>query len=234
MKSLNKQKKRMNRSEVLVTDTLSQLSEAYQHIQVNLDFASIDKKNKVIAVTSSAPGEGKSSTLVNLAYIYSKRDSKVLIVDLDLRRPSTHHFFKLVNELGVSDFCSGKAELKDIIRNSGFENLDIITAGSHTPFPSKVVESKSLENLIDSVKDKYDYIFIDTPPVLAAADSVVASRFVDIYVLVAYYGVTKKTDFEETVSRLNNVNAQIAGVVFTNVKNNEKGYYYGYNYSSER
>ena len=224
-----KNKKESNRKQYLFTNTSSSYSESFQNLQVNLDFSFIDQKERIIAVTSPLPGEGKSTVASNLAYIYAKKDFKVLLIDLDLRKSTIHRFFKLENLVGVTDYCANKVS-KDEIINS-YENLDIITAGSVSPFPSKILESQVLAELINELKEKYDYIFIDTPPVLAASDALLISRFVTQYIVVIKFGQTKKSDFDEVFRQFTNNNLEIGGVVFDKVPTKNKGYYkYNYHY----
>ncbi len=225
-----KKKAKMNRREVLVSPD-THAYQNYADIQINLDFASVDQKKKFFAVTSTAPGEGKSSTCVNLAQVYANSDNKVLIIDLDLRRPTIHYFFKIPNSNGITDYCFEKCDLETAIHHTKINNLDIITAGTHTPYPNKVLQSQKLNSLFEIVKNKYDYIFVDTPPVLAASDMVSVSGTIDQYIVVCYSGVTKKNEFNETISRLRNADVDIAGVVLTHVKKHDKKAY-GYNYYS--
>lgn len=130
-----KKKAKMNRREVLVSPD-THAYQNYADIQINLDFASVDQKKKFFAVTSTAPGEGKSSTCVNLAQVYANSDNKVLIIDLDLRRPTIHYFFKIPNSNGITDYCFEKCDLETAIHHTKINNLDIITAGTHTPYPT--------------------------------------------------------------------------------------------------
>ena len=125
-------------------DTTSIQSEAYQKLQVNLDYASIDEKYKIISCVSSSQGEGKTTTLVNLANIYALKGAKVLVIDLDLRSPTVHRFFKVSNDVGITDFLMDKFSLEDILHKDAKPGVDVITRGSKTPFPSKLLESEKL------------------------------------------------------------------------------------------
>ena len=224
-----KNSKESTRKHYLFKDTSSVYSESFQNLQVNLDFSFIDQKERVIAVTSPSPSEGKSTVVANLAYIYAKKDFKVLLIDLDLRKANIHRFFGLENTLGVTDYCADKATREEIVQS--FENLDVISSGSSSPFPSKILESQVLAELIEEAKTKYDYIFIDTPPVLVASDALLISRFVTNYLVVIKHAHTKKNDFDEVVRQFTNNNLEISGVVFDSVASKQKGYYkYNYRY----
>lgn len=223
-------KKNNKKSYILVENTNSVYFEALQHTQVNLDFATIDIKDKVIGITSSIPGEGKSTTVANLSCIYAKKDFKVLVIDLDLRRPSIHRFFKIPNELGVTDYCTDAAKVENIIKK--VNGVDIITSGTSTPFPGKVLESEKIVDLINDLKEKYDYIFIDTPPASTFSDSLLISKVVSCFVLVAQYGRTKKNELADTVKLFKSNNINVAGAILTKVngggKTNYKYHYYHY------
>lgn len=222
---MKKNKTNIVDKKVLIKDTSSSYSEAFQQLQVNLDFSFIGEKDKVIAITSPLASDGKSTVCANLAYIYSKKNYKVLVIDLDLRRPSVHRFFDLTNDIGVTDYCTDKAKEEDIIKH--YENIDIITSGSHTPFPGKVLESEILLNLINSLKEKYDIILVDTPPVLLVSDALICSKFVSQYIVTVTYAETKKADFEETMRQLKSDNKiKIAGVVFNKKKYKKDSYDY--------
>lgn len=222
---MKKDKANVIDKKVLIKDTSSTYSEAFQQLQVNLDFSFIGEKNKIIAVTSPLASDGKSTVCANLAYIYSKKNYKVLVIDLDLRRPSIHRFFDLTNDIGVTDYCSEKAKFDDIIKH--YENIDVITAGSHTPFPGKVLEADILFNLINSLKEKYDIILVDTPPILVVSDALISSKFVSQYLITVSYAKTKKADFEETMRQLKSDNKiKIAGVVFNKKKYKKDSYDY--------
>lgn len=223
-----------NNKRFLCTDVSSSYSESFQQLQVNLDFSFIDESKRVIAITSAIVGEGKSTVTANLAYIYSRKGSKVIVLDLDLRRPTIHRFFGLTNDKGITDYCAKQATKEEIIKH--YETIDIITAGTKTPFPGKVLESKSLLNLVSELKEKYDYVLIDTPPMLLTSDPKICSSFVSQYLLVVNYGKTKKTEFDEAINQFkNNENMVMAGVVMTKVKLAKKGYYnYQYQYYNRR
>lgn len=200
--------------------------EAYQKVLVNISFAAVDRDLKVIAVTSSHKGDGKSTTLCNLANCYKQNDKKVVVIDLDLRRSVIHRHYGLPNDVGIVDYVAGDIKLKDII--STVDGVDVICAGTNTPFPTKILESNKLVELIEELKKTYDVILVDTPPVLVVTDALVISKFIDGYINVVSYGKTKKKDLKETINQLKGINAEIIGAVMTRVKIKDKTYYYNY------
>ncbi len=211
-------------------DTTSIQSEAYQKLQVNLDYASIDKKYKIISCVSAAQGEGKTTTLVNLANIYALKGAKVLVIDLDLRSPVIHKFFKIPNDLGITDYLVDKAKKEDIIHKNVKTNIDVITRGNKTPFPSKLLESEKLFNFINEIKDEYDYIFVDVCPLLLFSDAILVSKFVEVFILVLAMGVTRKSDLKEVMKLINTDKLNVVGAVLTRMKVSRKGYACGYGY----
>ena len=154
---------------------------------------------------------------------------KIFGLDAIVKLPNYNEEFGLENTLGITDYCAGKTTREEIVQS--FENLDVISSGSSSPFPSKILESQVLAELIEEAKTKYDYIFIDTPPVLAASDALLISRFVTNYLVIIKHGHTKKNDFDEVVRQFTNNNLEISGVVFDSVASKQKGYYkYNYRY----
>ena len=211
-------------------DTTSIQSEAYQKLQVNLDYASIDKKYKIISCVSAEQGEGKTTTLVNLANVYALKGAKVLIIDLDLRSPVIHKFFKIPNVLGITDFLTDKATLDQVLYKEVKNNIDVITRGGKTPFPSKLLESEKLLKFIEEVREQYDYIFVDICPLLLFSDAMLVSKFVEVFVLVLAMGMTRKSDLKETMKIIKEDKLNVVGAVLTRMKISRKGYACGYGY----
>ena len=222
-----------NKYEILtITDPRSLYSESFRRLQVNLQYASVDKPYRVIQVVSSKPGEGKTTTSLNLAAVYAEKKKKVIIVDLDLRNPKVHRAFKLhSNELpGVTQYILGNAKLEEIIYHSEC-GIDVITRGEKINFPETLLDSKVLEELINKLKDLYDYVILDCPPVLLVTDPIIISKHADCQVFVVSHKKTKKAEAIEAIRILKKAKANIAGVIMLGVKKpttyREK-YYYGY------
>lgn len=215
-------------------DTTSIQSEAYQKLQVNLDYASIDEKYKIISCVSSSQGEGKTTTLVNLANIYALKGAKVLVIDLDLRSPTVHRYFKVSNDVGITDFLMDKVSLEDILHKDAKPGVDVITRGSKTPFPSKLLESEKLLSFIEEMKAQYDYIFVDVCPLLVFSDAMLVSKFVSAFVLVIAMGLTTKSDLKEVMKTIRGNDLNVVGAVLTRMKISKKGYTCGYGYGHSR
>lgn len=212
-------------------DTTSILFESFQRLQVNLEYASIDSKYQVISCVSSTKGEGKTTSLLNLAYVYSLKGFKVLVIDLDLRAPNVHHFFNISNDKGITDYLAGKVGEEEIIHKNIKENYDVITAGSRVPFPAKVLESHKIIEFLEKLKKNYDYIFVDTSPLLLFADTLIISKFIDAFIFVTSVNVSKKNEIKEATKLIKTNNLNVVGSIVCQVpltKRQNKYGYYGY------
>ena len=222
-----------NKYEILtITDPRSLYSESFRRLQVNLQYASVDKPYRVIQVVSSKPGEGKTTTSLNLAAVYAEKKKKVIIVDLDLRNPKIHRAFKLhSNELpGVTQYILGNATLDDVIYHSEY-GIDVITRGEKINFPETLLDSKALEELINKLRDMYDYVILDCPPVLLVTDPIIISKYADCQVFVVSHKKTKKAEAVEAIKIMKKAQANLAGVIMLGVKkptSYREKYFYGY------
>lgn len=204
--------------------------EAFEKLQVNVNLASVDKKIKVIQITSSLQDEGKTTVAVNFAYSYAVKGEKVLLVDLDIRRPKVHRNFNAANENGLVDYASGKVKKEQLIKKTNY-NIDIILTGTKTPYPVKLLESELMKSLLDEAREKYDYIILDTPPVSAVVDPLIVSKLADGVVFVIEANRTKKQFVKDSLAQLENAQANIIGLVLKSVKS--RGYDYKYKYRYE-
>ena len=204
-------------------------AEAYRRIKVSLDFSSIDKKIKVVQICSSIKGEGKTITLLNLAATYAENGKKVIVVDLDLRKPKCHRAFQIENKDGLNDVLLGSVKLEDAIKHSDELGFDLLNSGKRTSSVSSIIESQHLKDIILELKEKYDMVLVDCPPVLAVSDPVVISSFCDGVLFVVSQLRTERKMAKEAIKVLKNGNANILGVVFTEIQTKE-GPYYNYNY----
>ena len=203
-------------------------AESYRTLRTNIQYSSFDKDYKVIMVTSSEPGEGKSTTSGNLALCLAQGDKKVVLIDCDLRKPSIHKKFKVSNIVGLSDVIIGKEELVAALHRYN-KNLVILTSGKIPPNPYEMLSSKAMTALIENLKENFDYIILDTPPVQAVTDSQILSTKADGSILVVRSEKTKKDSVQNAIGLLKKVNANIIGTVLNGVDNskNKYNYYYG-------
>lgn len=202
-------------------------AESYRSLRTNIQYSSFDKEVKRILVTSSEPGEGKTTTVANLALAFSQDEKKVIVIDCDLRKPSVHKKFRISNNIGLSDVVIDNSKLKKAI-NKHNEYLDILPSGKIPPNPSELLGSKAMENLLNELQKEYDIIIIDTPPVQAVTDSQILSTKVDGVILVVRAERTKKDSTKLAKAALEKVNAHILGVVLNGEERTRSKYYYYY------
>ena len=212
---------------IVETKPKSVAAEAYRSLKTNIQYSSFDKKYKTIAVTSANPGEGKSTTAGNLALTLAEGDAKVLLVDCDMRKPAMHKSFRVTNTYGISDVLLQKQKVMDVAHQYN-KNLSIITAGKIPPNPIEMLSSKAMTLFLEEMKNHFDYVVLDTPPLNAVADAQILSTKVDGTLLVIRSGKTKKDDVNNAISLLKKVNANIIGTVLHAVDNSRNKYYYYY------
>lgn len=187
-------------------------AEAYRSLRTSIKFSSIDKPIKTIVVTSSLVGEGKSTVVGNLAYSLSQDGARVLVIDCDLRKPSIHENFLLSNEKGLTDVLFGKSDLKGVTKKIE-DSLFLITAGTILPNPAEILGSKEMENLIKELKINFDYIIIDTPPILPVSDTLLLASKADATLIVVKARKTKEKMVNESYERLIEAKANVIGTV---------------------
>ncbi|UJF34575.1 CpsD/CapB family tyrosine-protein kinase [Paenibacillus hexagrammi] len=208
----------------------SPISEAYRTLRTNIQFSSIDEELKVIMVTSAGPGEGKSTTITNLAVAYAQADKKVLLIDADLRKPTMHHTFQISNRWGLTNLLTNQLTIEDVLKDSSIRNLSLIPSGPIPPNPSEILASKKMESVLEDLKQYFDIILIDAPPAIAVTDAQIISTRSDGVILVVDSDKVKRDVALKAKQQLDNVRARILGVVLNNVdrKNKEAYYYYYY------
>lgn len=239
MKTMNEKKQKQTNENIhriqnvdLIKDSSSPEADAIIRLQTNIDFASIDKKISCYAITSAQEAEGKTTMSGNLAKMYAEKGIKVALVDLDLRRPSIHKLFHIKNEVGVVEYVKGEVDSLDEITHN-VDGVDLITAGTHTPFPGKILVSEKMKQLLAELKEKYDYVLLDTPPVLVVSDAFLIGHDIDGFLLVCAQHVSRKKSIVDAVNALTEKQINIIGIAMDMVTSNEdqgKGGYGGYGY----
>ena len=212
---------------IVSKDPKSIAAENYRILRTNIQYSSFDKEIRRVLITSSEPGEGKSTTAGNLALTFAQDDKKTIIIDCDLRKPSLHKKFNVSNSIGLSDVILDKKNIEKSVKKID-GNLDILTAGKIPPNPSELLGSKALNTLLEALEEVYDVIVIDSPPVLAVTDAQILSKKVDGTVLVVRSNFTKKDTVMAAKDVLIKVKANILGTVLTRTDSNKHGYYYYY------
>lgn len=211
-----------------VTNTLisneGPILESYRSIRNNIEFFNIDKTIKVIMVTSSQPGEGKSTFISNISKVFATLDDKkILLIDCDFRRPKIHKIFKINNTQGLTDILVKNIHISECIKN--ISGLNIISAGTKPINPSDILASKKMIHFIQQIRSEYDYIFIDSPPVNIVSDAEVLSRIVDGVIVIIGCNEVERNSVKQCKEKLNNLNANILGCI-VNKENIKKGNYY--------
>ena len=200
-------------------------AEAYRSLRSNIEYSSFDDEYRAIVVTSSVPGEGKSTTSGNLALSLAQSGNKVLLVDCDMRKPSIHKKFKISNMSGTAELLLRKESFEDVA-NCYNENLTIITAGKIPPNPSEMLSSRAMAAFIKEMKKEFKYIILDTPPLQAVTDAQVLSTKSDGVLLVVRAGSTKREMVLNSVDLIKKVHGKIIGTVLNGVENKKNNYYY--------
>ena len=215
---------------ITINNPKNPAAEAYRVIRTSVQFAQAGKELKTIAITSCTPNEGKSMTIANLAIVLTQAGKSVLIMDCDMRNPTVHKNFNLSNKVGLSSCISMGTAVADAVQATGIEGLDALTAGVIPPNPSELLGSERMQNILQRAKEEYDYVLIDTPPVLPVTDSLVLGRMVDGLILVIDSGEIKVEMARDVKNQLVHSGANILGVVLNKVRSEHHGYGYGYYY----
>ena len=201
------------------------ITEQYRQIRTNIMYSSVDKEIKTIMITSPEPFDGKTTTAANLAIVLAQQEKQVVLVDADLRKPSIHNTFNVRNIAGLTSVLTKRVSLSRSILKTDVPNLDILISGPIPPNPSELLDSKAMETVMNELEDRYDYVVIDTPPVMAVTDSQIMANKCDGVVLVVASGKTRKDRAMAAKELLEKTNAPLIGVVMNRVKS--KSNYYG-------
>lgn len=211
-------------------DLKNPATEAYRVIRTSIQFAQAGKELKTLAVTSCIPNEGKSMIAANLAVVLTQAGKSVLLLDCDMRNPTVHKNFGLSNKLGLSSCISMGTPLSAAVQATKVDNLYALTSGVIPPNPSELLGSEQMKNVLQRAKEQYDYVLIDTPPVMPVTDALIVSRFVDGMILVIASAEIKVEMARDVKNQLVNAGANILGVVLNKVRSEHHGYGYGYYY----
>ncbi len=204
------------------------VAEAYRSLRTSVLLAAAGRPPKTILVTSSQPGEGKTTTIVNTAICLSQLGAKVLLIDADMRRPRVHKAFGIKNRRGLSTYLSSEVRLRDLIQPTSIPNLSVLPSGLVPPNSADLLSSEKMRYLLHKLSAYYDHILIDTPPVHSVTDPIILSRQVDGVMLVVHGGKSTREMVRHARQELTNVGAKIFGVVLNNVNVQQDGYEYYY------
>ncbi len=212
----------------------SGIAEAFRKIRTNLQFLAVDNPPRVIVVTSSAPSEGKTTTAINIALALAEAEHNVVLVDGDMRRPSLAKYLDLVSSVGFSTVLSGAAPLADVLQQTKYPRLTVLAAGPTPPNPSELLGSQVAGKVLEDLRSQFDYVIIDSSPLLAVTDGAILATQADGTLLIARFGETKRDQLAHATGILNDVGAALLGAVVTMTPtrgNSAYSYSYSYSYS---
>ncbi len=231
------------KNEIIVLENpKSPEAEMVRNLRTNIQFMNADSKKKVMLVTSTMPGEGKSYVSANLAAAFAQLEKRVLIIDADMRKGRQHHLFNIKSRPGISNYLSGvtdesffrdKDNIFNYIQETDVKNLYVISAGNVPPNPSELIISNRLKTATNNLISKFDIIIFDAPPALIVTDALLLVRLVDFTVLVTAQNETKIENLIKAKASIENVGGKIAGVVINKVKVKTKEYEKTYYYESK-
>jgi capsular exopolysaccharide synthesis family protein len=213
--------------------------EAFRVLRTNMQFVDVDKDSKVFVVSSSVPGEGKTTTACNLAITLAQAGQKVLMVDGDLRRPQVAGVFEVEPTVGLTTVLIGTIELEDAVQESPVDNLRVLASGAIPPNPSELLQSRTMTEIVERARKEYDVIVIDAPPLLPVTDAALLASQADGALIVVRHSKTTRDQLRHSMERLAAVDARALGLVFNMVPvrrggtSHGYGYGYGYGYAPE-
>ena len=222
----------------LLTDISSHAprAEAFRVLRTNMQFVDVDNRPRVFAVTSALPGEGKTSIATNLAMALAHAGHRTLLIDGDLRRPKIGTTMGLEHAVGLTTVLVGKVKVADAIQKHAASGLDVLTSGSVPPNPAELLQSHAMGDLLRALREEYDTIMVDSPPLLPVTDAALLSAQSDGALVVVRYGRTTKDQLANSVERLHAVEARPVGIVVNMVPTrqmSDSGYGYGYGYAPQ-
>lgn len=217
---------------ITIRSPKSVISESFRTMRTNTSFAEVDRNIKVITISSTEKNEGKTTIVSNYAVTLTQMGKKVIIVDCDLRRPSIQRFFKRNEKIGLTNVLIDSNSVEEAIVTTDIPGLSLMLSGPVPPNPSEMLGSNRMIALIEELKEEFDYILIDTPPIGVVTDAMMLSKETDGYILVVSIGQVEKKGMEQLVEMMNNAGAVILGTLINKVPvNNSRyrqyGYYYG-------
>ena len=235
--SLFRKKEQLDKfGKIYVNETDSAKFEDYNRLKDNVLYMNVDGNTKVIKIESALMSEGKTTVVSNLAVSLGLTNKKVIVVDLDFRRPKVHRMFSLSKDEGVAEYVLEDKNIEDVVKKTEYKNVDVITRGAKVYNPSLLLVSDKFKKLISELREKYDFVFLDCAPVLQVSDYIHISKLSDGVLFLAAYGLTTKTQVFEAIKLLKQNDAKILGTVLTmyDNKGDKIGYskekYYKYRY----
>lgn len=216
---------------VMIKSKLSDaVEEAIRTLRTNIQFCNTDKAVKTICLTSCIPNEGKSSTSINLAVSMARDGKKVLHIDADMRKPRTYKDVISKLNVGLSNYLSGMVELEEAISSTNIENLNVMVCGPKPPNPAELLGTERFRLMLADLKDRYDYVIVDTPPLGSMIDAAIIASLTDGTILLIEYNTVDYKKASMVKEQLEKANARILGVVINKIPRREFKSYYYYDY----
>lgn len=213
---------------VVKNDPKSPVSEQYRTIRTNIQFSTVDNEIRTLMVTSSGPGEGKSTTAANLATVFAQQGNKVLLVDADMRKPTVHYTFSLMNTFGLTTILTKQSDLHASATQIDSSNLYVLPCGPVPPNPAELLSSRSMDEFVEAALNEFDMVIFDSPPVLVVTDAQLLANKCDGTVLVVSSNFTEKENALKAKEQLTASKAKLLGVILNNKKQDKSQYYYYY------
>lgn len=204
--------------------------ESLRSMRTALYFATNTAKNNIIMISAPVPDAGKSFISINLATILAQSAKRVLVIDADMRRSYIYKYCKLKNTLGLSSYLNGQHSLAQVIRTTEVEHMDVITCGPYPKNPTELLHSAQFSAMLEQLSSQYDYIIIDTPPVLAVTDASIIAQYAGTTLMVTCYGKTELKEIKLALNRLNQVGTHVNGFILNNITQSSSSYSYQYAY----
>jgi polysaccharide biosynthesis transport protein len=220
----------VDKAQVVATNADRQVAEAFLTLHSSLRLKDESKNAKCILTTSTIPGEGKSFTTTNLALTFAAHGEKVIVIDLDLRKPNIHKSFRLENLKGVIDVVTGKSTLDDSIVRNVHPNLDVLPSGGRAKNPTQILNSKALEQMVSDLRKRYDRVFVDTPPLAAVSDALIVLPLMDGSIFTIFFNKVRRKAAQFAAKRLLDSNVPNFGAVLNGLNLAVSGYYYAQYY----
>lgn len=218
-----------SRMPVLSHESSFSMTEAFKAIRTNLVFSLASQSGRIVLLTSALPGEGKTTTSVNLALSMAQTGAKVLLIDADLRKPTVHKALSLKNDMGLAEVLGGFCKLLKALKYDVAEHLDVLTSGAIPPNPAELLSSEAMVAFLDYCKQNYDYIFFDTPPVNVVADALALAPLVSGVLLVVKEQRTNHPELKKAIVGIEFSGTKILGIVLNASQSSvKKGYRYKY------
>ena len=209
-------------------------AEAYRVLRTNIMFQRKDESMNTVTIVSGGAGEGKSTTIFNLAVIFAQNGNRVLLIDSDLRRPSVHKILGVSNNVGLTNVLLGKCKLEDAIQTTGQEGMDALPSGKLPSSAMGILNSPQMKELIQDVKGRYDFVFFDAPPIMGVSDASILASMIDMTLLVIQYRKYPQAMTVRARQSVEKVGGYLLGVVMNNISISQDAYYNyygGYHYS---